>query len=62
MQEIVTILANLLHAAHGLPDGTKRQNALREIEGYQIRTAAFHPAPRVGSISALGDQRAPEDD
>jgi hypothetical protein len=41
MQEIVTILANLLHAAHRLPDGTERQNALREIEGYQIRTAAF---------------------
>jgi hypothetical protein len=41
MQEIVTILANLPHAAHRLPDGTERQNALREIGAYQIRAAAF---------------------
>jgi hypothetical protein len=41
VQEIVTILANLLDTAHRLPDGTERQNALREIGAYQIRTAAF---------------------
>ena len=33
MQEIVTMLANLLDAAHRLPEGTERQNALREIRG-----------------------------
>lgn len=41
MQEIVTMLANLRDAAHQLPEGTERQNALREIRDYQIRMAAF---------------------
>lgn len=41
MQEIVTMLANLWDAAHQLPEGLERQNALREIGGYQIRMAAF---------------------
>ena len=41
IQEIVTMLANLRDAAHQLPEGTERQNALREIKGYQIRIAAF---------------------
>ena len=41
MQEIVTMLASLMDAAHRLPEGTERQNALREIGGYQIRMAAF---------------------
>ena len=41
MQEVVTMLANLRDAAHQLPEGTERQNALREIRGYQIRMAAF---------------------
>jgi hypothetical protein len=41
MQEIVTMLANLRDAAHQLPEGTERQNALREIRGYQIRMATF---------------------
>jgi hypothetical protein len=47
MQEIVTMLANLRDAAHQLPEGTERQNALREISGYQIRMAAF--VRRLGS-------------
>ena len=47
MQEIVTLLANLRDAAHRLPEGTERQNALREIRGYQIRMAAF--VRRLGS-------------
>jgi hypothetical protein len=47
MQEIVTLLANLRDAAHKLPDGAERQNALREIRGYQIRMAAF--VRRLGS-------------
>jgi hypothetical protein len=41
LQEIVALLANLRDAAHQLPEGTERQNALREIRGYQIRIAAF---------------------
>jgi hypothetical protein len=41
MQEIVTMLANLWDAAHQLPEGLERQNALREVGGYQIRIAAF---------------------
>ena len=41
MREIVTMLANLSDAAHRLPEGTERQNAFREIKGYQIRIAAF---------------------
>jgi len=49
MQEIVTLLANLRHAAHRLPEGTERQNALREISGYQIRMAAF--VRRLGSAA-----------
>ena len=49
MQEIVTLLANLRHAAHQLPDGADRQNALREIGGYQIRMAAF--VRRLGSAA-----------
>lgn len=47
MQEVVTMLANLRDAAHQLPEGTERQNALREIRGYQIRMAAF--VRRLGS-------------
>jgi hypothetical protein len=47
MQEVVTMLANLWDAAHRLPEGTERQNALREIRGYQIRMAAF--VRRLGS-------------
>jgi len=49
MQEIVTLLANLRHAAYQLPDGAERQNALREIRGYQIRMAAF--VRRLGSAA-----------
>ena len=49
MQEIVTLLANLRDAAHRLPEGTERQNALREISGYQIRMAAF--VRRLGSAA-----------
>ena len=49
MQEIVTLLANLRDAAHRLPEGTERQNALREIGGYQIRMAAF--VRRLGSAA-----------
>jgi hypothetical protein len=41
MQEMVTMLANLRDAAHQLPEGTERQNALREIRDYQIRMAPF---------------------
>ena len=41
LQEIVAMLANLLDAAHRLPEGTERQNAIREIAAYQIRVAAF---------------------
>jgi hypothetical protein len=41
MQEIVTMLANLRDAAHQLPEGPERQNALREIGDFQIRMAAF---------------------
>jgi hypothetical protein len=50
MQEIVTMLANLLDAAHRLPEGMERQNALREIRGYQIRMAAL--VQRLGSTAA----------
>jgi hypothetical protein len=39
MQEVVTMLANLLDAAHRLPEGMERQNALREIRDYQYRAA-----------------------
>ena len=49
MQEIITLLANLRDAAHQLPDGAERQNALREIRGYQIRMAAF--VRRLGSAA-----------
>jgi hypothetical protein len=49
MQEIITLLANLQDAAHRLPDGAERQNALREIRGYQIRMAAF--VRRLGSAA-----------
>jgi len=41
MQEIVTMLANLRDAAHQLPEGPERQNALCEIKDFQIRLAAF---------------------
>jgi hypothetical protein len=41
LQEIVTLLANLLDTAHRLPEGMERQNAFREIGAYQIRLAAF---------------------
>jgi hypothetical protein len=46
MQEVVTMLANLWDAAHRLPEGTERQNALREIRGYQIRMANVFVEPR----------------
>jgi hypothetical protein len=51
MQEVVTILANLQDAANQLPEGTERQNALREVRGYQIRMAAF--VRRLGSEWSL---------
>jgi len=41
VQEIVTMLANLLDAAYRLPKGIERQHALREIRGYQIRMATL---------------------
>ena len=41
VEEIVTMLANLWDAAHRLPEGTERQNAIREIAGYQIRIVAL---------------------
>jgi hypothetical protein len=49
MQEVVTLLANLRDTAHQLPEGSERQNALREISGYQIRMAAS----RLGSAGSL---------
>jgi hypothetical protein len=49
MQEVITLLANLRDAAHQLPEGTERQNALREIKGYQMRMAAF--VRRLGSAA-----------
>jgi hypothetical protein len=51
MREIVTMLANLLDAAHRLPEGIERQDALREIRGYQISMAAL--VRRLGSTAAL---------
>jgi hypothetical protein len=50
MREIVTMLANLLDAAHRLPEGIERQDALREIRGYQISMAAL--VQRLGSTAS----------
>ena len=41
VEEIVTMPANLWDAAHRLPEGTERQEAIREIAGYQIRIVAL---------------------
>jgi hypothetical protein len=35
------MLANLRDAAHQLPEGAERQNALREIRDFQLRLAVF---------------------
>jgi len=54
MREIVTALANLWDAANRLPEGIERQNALREIRGYQIRFAALVGAsPFDGGVESM---------
>jgi hypothetical protein len=54
MREIVTALANLWDAANRLPEGIERQNALREIRGYQIRFAALVGASRFdGGVESM---------
>ena len=50
LQEMVALLADLRDAAHRLPEGTDRQNALREIRGYQIKMAGF--VRRLGAMAA----------
>ena len=41
MREVVMMLAGVWDAANRLPAGTERQDAIREIAGYQIRILAF---------------------
>jgi len=52
VQEIVTMLANLVDAAYRLPEGIERQHAFREIRGYQIRMATL--VRRLDSTATLG--------
>jgi len=41
LKEIVQLQANLWHAAQRLPVGAERENALREIRGFQNRMTTF---------------------
>jgi hypothetical protein len=41
LKEIVELQASLWHAAYQLPDGLERENALREIRGFQSRMTAL---------------------
>jgi hypothetical protein len=41
LREIVQLQASLLEAAQRLPEGSERQNALRQIGGFQRRVEAF---------------------
>jgi hypothetical protein len=41
LKEIVQLQASLWHAAQRLPAGAERENALREIRGFQNRMTAF---------------------
>jgi Mg2+ and Co2+ transporter CorA len=41
LNEMVQLLASLYEAAQRLPDGSERQEALRQIGGFQRRTATF---------------------
>jgi hypothetical protein len=50
LREIIDLLANLRDTAHLLPDGTERQDALREIRGYQVKIAGL--VRRLGSAAA----------
>ena len=45
LQEMAQMLASLCEAAQRLPEGPERQNALREIDGYQRRLAALVARP-----------------
>ena len=41
LQEIIILLESLKEAAHQLPEGTHRRDALREIRDFQLRVAAL---------------------
>jgi hypothetical protein len=41
LKEIVQLPASLWHVAQRLPGGAERENALREIRGFQSRTTAL---------------------
>jgi hypothetical protein len=41
LREIVQLQASLLEAAQRLPEGSERQNALRQIGDFQGRVEAF---------------------
>jgi hypothetical protein len=41
LEEIIRLLESLQQTAHQLPKDADRRDALREIKGFQLRTAAF---------------------
>jgi hypothetical protein len=41
VREIMQLLGALQEAAHKLPEGNDRRDALREIRGFQLRAAAL---------------------
>lgn len=45
LQEMTQMLASLCQAAQRLPEGPERQNAIREIDGFQRRLAALVARP-----------------
>lgn len=56
LKELVHLQASLWEAAQRLPKGTEREDALREISGFQNRLATFIQAAWFGDLAGFEER------